>query len=105
MCLFEAVMCHAKFEASAAWLEEHKLREIVRSIPSLPIGRWRWGNTTFFAGRGAFLNAAENCPPGRTKRHSAETKTYHSVCIGAKTPEPLQFLKPLVDERWEHVGL
>jgi hypothetical protein len=32
------------------------------------------------------------------------TKAY-SVWIGAKTPEPLQFLKALVDERWEHVVL
>ena len=25
--------------------------------------------------------------------------------IGAKTAEPLQFLKPLIDESWEHVAL
>jgi hypothetical protein len=105
MCLFEAVMCHAKFEASAAWLEERELREIVRSIPPLPIGRWRWGNTTFFAGRGAFMNAAENRPPDRTKRYPDGTKRYFSVWIGTKTPEPLQFLKPLINERWEHVAL
>jgi hypothetical protein len=98
MCLFEAVMCHAKYEASAAWLEEGKLREIVRHIPPLAIGRWRWGKTTFFAGRGAFMNAAE-------QRVADGKKGYYSVWIGAKTPDPLQFLKPLVDKSWEHVAL
>lgn len=98
MCSFEAVMCHARYEASAAQLEERKLREIVGHIPPLAIGRWRWGNTTFFASRGAFMNVAENCPPNGSKG-------YYSVWIGAKTPEPLQFLTPLVDASWERVAL
>src|SRR5262249_11523755 len=98
-------MCHAKYGASAAWLEEHKLREIVRNIPPLPLDRWRWVNTTFFAGCGAFMHAAENRPPSRTKGYSDDMRKYYSVWIGAKTPEPLQFLKPLMDETWERTAL
>jgi hypothetical protein len=97
MCLFEAVMCHATYVASASWLPEHKLREIIHTIPPLAVGPWRWIDMTFFARRGAFM-----C----TARHPLDkgTKEY-SVWIGAKTPEPLQFLKPLVDEKWERVAL
>ena len=42
-CLFEAVMCHAKYEASVTWLEKEKLRELIRHVPLLAIRGWRWG--------------------------------------------------------------
>jgi hypothetical protein len=97
MCLFEAVMCHAKYEASVGWLEEQQLHPIVRHIPQLAIGPWRWTDTTFFGRGGAFM-----C----TARYPIRDGTNgYSVWIGAKTSEPLQFLKPLVNEKWEHVSL
>jgi hypothetical protein len=94
-CLFEAVMCHAKYEASAAWLKEQKLDEIVGHIPPLAIGPWRWMEARFFASGGAFMCA------GRYPL-SDGTKDY-SVWIGAKTPEPLQCLKPLMDKNWDYI--
>jgi hypothetical protein len=97
MCLFEAVMCYAKYQASIGWLEEHQLHPIIRQIPQLAIGPWRWTETTFFARGGAFMITARYPPREGTKGYS--------VWIGAKTPEPLQFLKPLVNERWERVVL
>jgi hypothetical protein len=97
MCLFEAVTCHAKYEATCTWVDEYTLRNIARQIPPIAIGPWRWIGLTFFAGRGAFMDAHENSVVDGTKGYS--------VSIGAKTPEPLQFLKPLINERWEHVAL
>jgi hypothetical protein len=97
MCLFEAVTCHAKYEATCTWVDEDTFRNIVRQIPPLAIGPWRWIGLTFFAGRGAFMDVHENGVVNGTKGYS--------VSIGAKTPEPLQFLKPLVNERWEYVAL
>jgi hypothetical protein len=97
MCLFEAVMCHAECQVSASWLPEHKLREIARTIPPLAVGPWRWTDTTFFARGGAFMCTA--------RYPVAEGTKEYSVWIGAKTPEPLQSLKPLMDETWERATL
>ena len=97
MCLFEAVMCHAEYQASASWLAEDKLREITRTIQPLAVGPWRWTNTTFFARGGVFMCTARYPLANGTKEYS--------VWIGGKTPEPLQFLRPLLDESWEHVSL
>src|SRR5690348_6424194 len=96
-CLFEAIMCHANYGASAAWLDEDKLATVVEHIPPLAIPPWRWLGSRFFARGGAFMCAAEN---GADKG-----KKYHSVWIGAKTEHPLQFLKPLLDESWEYVAV
>jgi hypothetical protein len=51
-CLFEAVMCHAKYRASAAWLVEDRFDTIAKNIPPLAIRPWRWTQTRFFAGQG-----------------------------------------------------
>jgi len=107
-CLFEAVMCHANFGASVAWLEEEKLAAIARHIPPLAIPQWRWLGTRFFAAQGAFMLAAENGtgkPYGNKKHRSGATAKYYSVYIGAKTEAPLQFLRPLIDGKWDHVAL
>jgi hypothetical protein len=38
--------------------------------------------------------------------HAAgNARTGHSVFIGAKTEQPLQFLKPYIDDNWEYVGI
>ena len=88
-CLFEAVVCHARYGASTSWLEEEKLSEIAMTIPSVAIAPWRWNDgTRFFAGRGAFM-----CAAGGT------------VWIGAKTEHPLQFLRPYLGKDWEHVAI
>jgi hypothetical protein len=97
MCLFEAVMSYAGYGASASWLDEDQLAAIVADIPPVAIRPWRWGNTRFFAGRGAFVCVADN--------PAAETKKWYSVHVAAKTEQPLQFLKPLLDKRWEYVAI
>jgi len=106
-CLFEAVTCHAIYGASVAWLEEEKFATIVCQIPPLAIPPWRWLGTSFFAGKGAFMFAAENGQgkPYGNKAHRRDAKRYYSVHIGAKTEAPLQFLKPLIDDRWNFVAL
>lgn len=96
-CLFEAVTCHAKYGASSAWLEEERFAEIVKSIPPLAIGPWRWMGIGFFAGRGAFMYAGGN--------GEINGRRGWSVFIGAKTEHPLQFLKPYLDGDWEYVAL
>jgi hypothetical protein len=104
MCLFEAVMCHAKYGASAAWLEEDRLDEIVRNIPPLAIRPWRWLGMKFFAEQGAFMWAAENRNPKVRKKYRDGEKRYYSVHVGAKTEHPLQFLKPLLNDKWGYVA-
>jgi hypothetical protein len=34
-----------------------------------------------------------------------DVKRYYSVKIGAKTEHPLQFLKPFLNDKWEHVAV
>jgi hypothetical protein len=52
--------------------------------------------TRFFAGQGAFMCAAEN--------GTANGKKGYSVRIGAKTEQPLQFLRPHLDNAWHFVA-
>lgn len=93
-CLFEAVTCHAKYGAWAA-LDEDKLSEITSKLSRVAIAPWRWINgTEFYAGQGAFLYVS-----GRTDRE------WGYMCIGAKTEQPLQFLKPYVSSDWDHVAI
>ena len=105
-CLFEAVMCHANYRASAAWLDEKKFAAITRHVPPLAIRHWRWLKMRFFVGQGVFLLAAENGrgkPHGKNRVRGGEGK-YYSVHIGAKTEAPLQLLGPLIDDTWDHVS-
>lgn len=106
-CMFEAVMCHANYGASVAWLEEEKLAAIARHIPPLAIPPWRWVGMRLFAGKGAFMYAAENGvgPPYGRKSNRRSANRYYSVHIGARTETPLQFLKPLIDAKWGYVAL
>jgi hypothetical protein len=97
MCLFEAIFCYAGYGASASWLDEDQLAAVVANIPPVAIRPWRWGGTRFFAGRGAFVCVADNPTDDDTK--------WYSVHVGAKTEQPLQFLKPLLDKRWEYVAI
>jgi hypothetical protein len=97
VCLFEALISHAKYGAWTAWLDEQKLAEIVRSIPPVAIGSWRWMGSRFFAGRGVFMCATENIEFNGRKGCSVQ--------IGAKTEHPLQFLRPYLDDDWEYVAV
>ena len=92
-CLFEAVMRHARFRASAAWLDEDKFAAVVEHIPPLAIAPWRWLGSRFFARNGAFMCAGIN--------GTDRGKKYYSVRIGAKSPRLLRFLRPLLNETWE----
>jgi hypothetical protein len=96
-CLFEAVMVHARYGASAAWLDDDKFAAVVERVPPIAIPPWRWLGSRFFARNGVFMCAAEN--------GEDEGKKYYSVRIGAKTEHPLQFLKPLLDESWERESI
>jgi hypothetical protein len=86
-CLFEAVMCHAKYGVWCKWLEEDKFAELVENVPPLAIAPWRWTGLRFFAGRGAFMCAA---------MEKENDKKRYEVSIAAKTEHPVQFLKPLL---------
>jgi hypothetical protein len=97
-CLFEAVMCHAGFGASAAWIEEGELNRIAETMPPIAVGPWRWlGPTRCYARRGAFMFASPN--------GVSEGRQGYSVWIGAKTRDPLQFLEGHVDDRWDFVSI
>jgi hypothetical protein len=96
-CLFEAIMCHARHGASAAWLTEEQLGTVVADIPPLAIAPWRWTSTRFFVGRGIFVCAADY--------RKADGKQYCSAWLGAKTEKPLQFLRPLLDNSWDRVEI
>jgi hypothetical protein len=88
VCLFEAVICHAKYGASAP-LDEEKLSEITNRIPAGSHCSLAMGGEQIFAGQGAFLWATEH-------RH---------VWIGAKTEDPLRFLRPYVGNNWDYVAI
>jgi hypothetical protein len=95
-CFFQVVP-YAKYFASAGELDERTLAEIIKIIPPVAIGPWGWMETRLFAARGAFMVAYPSGPPEGGQRYIAE--------IGAKTPEPLQFLRPYLDERWYRVRI
>jgi hypothetical protein len=87
VCLFEAVICHAKYGASAP-LDEEKLSEITNNSAGSHCSL-AMGGEQIFAGQGAFLWATEH-------RH---------VWIGAKTEDPLRFLRPYVGNDWNYVAI
>jgi hypothetical protein len=87
-CLFEAVICHAKYGGSAP-LDKEKLSEITGRIPPVAIAPWRFDGMRFFAGQGVFMWATE----------------HGYVQIGAKTEHPVQFLKPYIDDDWLYVAI
>jgi hypothetical protein len=97
-CLFEATMCHSPYGASASWLESSVLDNIIEHIPPVAINPWRWGGSVrCFAKGGAFMYTMPN--------GEFNGKLGYSVWIGAKTEQPLQFLKPYIDKGWEYVAV
>jgi hypothetical protein len=96
-CLFEALISHSKYGASTAWLDEQRFAAITARIPPIGIAAWRWMGFRFFAGQGAFMCAGES--------FEAEGGNGCSVWIGAKTEHPVQFLKPYLDDDWDHIAV
>ena len=96
-CLFEAIMCHAPYTASNAWIKPDRLNAITGSLELVAIPPWQWPGTTRFHVRGgAFMYAAD---------HEIQGAVGTSVWIGAKKPNSLAFLTDYVDQDWDHVEL
>jgi hypothetical protein len=88
-CLFEAIMCHSPYGAATVGAED--LDRIIAHIPPIALNPWRWaGLTRFYAKDGAFMYTMQED---------------ESVWIGARTEHPLQFLKLLIDGRWDYVAV
>jgi hypothetical protein len=96
-CLFEAVSSCAKYSAAGGPLKEHEFAEISKAIPPLGFSPWGSLELTFFAGNGAFMVASPSGPPDGGQACG--------VWIGAQTREPLQFLRPYLDQRWYRVRI
>jgi hypothetical protein len=96
-CLFEAVMS-APHGAATGWVNEPTLTRIVTPLPRLPLAPWHWPvyPTYFHAGGGAFVFS---CPSGDAE---GVDRTY-SVWVAAKTPQPLGYLREIVDDTWDSV--
>jgi hypothetical protein len=97
VCLFEAVMCHARYGASAAWIDADVMSDIAKVIHPLPIAPWGWGGTQFWASNGAFAFVADN--------GEYQGRQGYSIWIGAKTEHPLEFLRSIVNDDWEYVSI
>ena len=92
-CMFEAIG-GSPYGAAAACLDRVTLSRIEEIIRPIAIKPWRWPDSTqFYASDGAFMFACKNGPE------------WYSVWIGAKTEQPLQFLKPLLDDAWEYTAI
>lgn len=97
-CLFEAIMCHCPYGASASWLEGPIVDRIIEHIPPIAIGPWRWGGSARLHARGgAFMVTMPN--------GEIDGKRGDSVWIGAKTEHPLWSVKPYIEEDWEYVAV
>jgi hypothetical protein len=96
--IFEAVMCHSPYGASAAWLREDILSDTANHVPPIAINPWRWlGPTRFYGKNGAFMYSMVN--------GGSEGDQCYSVWVGAKTEEPLQFLRPFLSKDWDYVAI
>jgi hypothetical protein len=90
----------APLGASAAWAEDATLNKISLKMTPLPLVPWRWPSypSRFFARNGAFMFA---CPNDDNECNKA-----FSIWVGAKSEQPLAFLKPIVDKMtWECIAL
>lgn len=99
VCMFEATI-KAPYGGCTVCLDNAVLSKIMARIPRMPVAPWRWpGKTYFYAGNGAFMFSAPN---GEYKGKPAS-----SVWIGAKSEQPLAFLKPIVNENpsWDFLSL
>jgi hypothetical protein len=96
-CMFEAIMCHATYSASTAWIKDEQLTPILKHLSQLAIPAWRWpGSTRFCFGGGAFMAVTSDLSGGEPG---------HSIWVGAKHESALEFLHAYVNDTWDHVEL
>jgi hypothetical protein len=95
ICIFEAIM-QAPHGASVSWIDQEGLNRLTGNLPELRLVPWRWPAfpTRFYYHQGAFMMSSPN--------DNSEGKKQFSVWIGAKTADPVSFLKDFVDDTWEH---
>jgi hypothetical protein len=94
MCLFEAITS-APHSASTGWLGPEEFERLSKGFPVM-LSAWHLpGPGNFYIGEGVFMHAS-------TYPEDAK-KSGYSLWIGAKAREPMEFLRPLVDKRWDHV--
>ena len=94
VCLFEFMM-QAPYGATASWLDQEELDRLRSTIPELPLTPWRWPDnpSRFYGRRGASMFSCPNNGSDGSKAFSA--------WIGSTTPEPVSFLKDIVNDQWD----
>jgi hypothetical protein len=98
VCLFEAII-QAPYGATAAWADQEVLKKLTAVLHPLSLVPWRWPAypSQFYGRNGAF---AFVCPNDDCQGQEAL-----SIWVGAKTDQPIAFLRTIVDDRWEHTAL
>jgi len=92
-CIFEAVM-RSPYGAWDAGLGERAMIKLAEVMRPLPIAQWGWCEMQFWAGNGVFGMIADNGSDQNGRRFG--------VYLGAKSEEPLTFLKSIEHQNWEY---
>ena len=92
-CIFEAVMS-SPYGAWDMGLGEQAMKQVAEVIQPIPIHSWGWCQMQFWSGNGVFGIVSENS--------EYDGKRTYSIYLGAKTEHPLQFLKSIEHDQWEH---
>lgn len=85
---------HAPYGVSAALASRECYEAVTRPLRRPSCGRWRcWppGGSEFYASHGVLVVASPN-------------DDAYSICAGARTEKPLQYLREVADARWEYVA-
>jgi hypothetical protein len=93
-CIFEAVMCHSPYGAWDVGLGEDAMTKVAEVIRPFPIPPWGWYQMQFWAGNGVFAIVHDN--------GEDYGKRVYGVYLGAKTEQPLAFLKSIPHDNWEY---
>jgi hypothetical protein len=89
--MFEACFDHGAFGGSAPCISGAAADRLRRRFTPLPLARWYWLTTTFYARDGALLLLNEN-----DDRFDAWVVALHR--------DGLAHIEDLVDDHWAHVG-
>lgn len=97
-CLLEAILA-THHRASIAWADRATLDRVTAPLRRVPLGSWDWPARPgrYWAGGGAFVFACPNESPGGGEDSS--------IWVGARSRQPLAYLKPIVDDSWERADL
>ena len=91
-CLFEAVI--ACPYGAMAMIPKAVLEEIVKTVQPLPLSPWLWFSTCVYCSNGVAMSAM------------SLDRDCCTVWIGSLTEQPVQFLKPFVNEEdWMYVSI